>query len=129
MPVPMPSMVGAEFEVEAEKEGSTLVCAMVNRSEVITKESIRTTTDSCGLEELAQVNNLEEAKWTLADSEKLCRVQGWGSPYYFVSPQGHACVRLFSLPDDGAFSSLSFYPSSLFLFMRLCCGSAEALHN
>ncbi|CAM6095065.1 unnamed protein product [Calypogeia fissa] len=84
------------------KKGRTLACAMVNRSDVVANESIRTTSDSCGLEELAQANNLEEAKWTSADSEKLYRVQGWGSPYFFVSPQGHACVRLFGLPDDGS---------------------------
>ncbi|CAM6085435.1 unnamed protein product [Calypogeia fissa] len=103
----MPSMVSAEFEVEAEKEGRTLVCAMLNRSDVIAMESIRTTTDSFGLEELAQANNLEEAKWTSADSEKLCRVQGWGSPYFFVQHGSLFC------PPFLVFSSWTTFVSKL----------------
>lgn len=95
------------LEPEWRTTGKILACTAVNLSNAVAHDRLGTTTGTRD-EELAEVN-LGEAQWTSFDSEALYRVQRWGSPYFFVSPEGHACVRLFGLPD-GAFIFASFYP-------------------
>jgi hypothetical protein len=37
--------------------------------------------------------SLEEASWTVQDSEKLYCVKGWGNPYFSVNQAGHIAVH------------------------------------
>lgn len=41
---------------------------------------------------LVTVAQLPQASWTIEDSEKLYRIQGWGEPYFSINAAGHVTV-------------------------------------
>lgn len=41
---------------------------------------------------LVRVAQLPQKSWTIEDSEKLYRIQGWGEPYFSINAAGHVTV-------------------------------------
>lgn len=59
-----------------------------NNSEILNNTSLTNIYNR----EINQINSQQKTSWTVEDSEKLYRIQGWGSPYFSINAAGHVTV-------------------------------------
>lgn len=59
-----------------------------NTSEITNNTSLNNTHQT----EVAPIESQQKKVWTIEDSEKLYRIQGWGNPYFSINSAGHITV-------------------------------------
>lgn len=59
-----------------------------NTSDISNNTSLTNTSKT----EINQINPQQKKVWTIEDSEKLYRIQGWGNPYFSINSAGHITV-------------------------------------
>ncbi|GGA33619.1 biosynthetic arginine decarboxylase [Okeania sp. KiyG1] len=59
-----------------------------NTSDISNNTSLTNTSKT----EIERINPEQKKVWTIEDSEKLYRIQGWGNPYFSINSAGHITV-------------------------------------
>ncbi|MGB3510404.1 MAG: biosynthetic arginine decarboxylase [Microcoleaceae cyanobacterium] len=59
-----------------------------NTSEISKNTSLTNTSKT----EVDRIDSQQKQSWTIEDSEKLYRIQGWGNPYFSINSAGHITV-------------------------------------
>ncbi len=90
------TIAGTNLEGNEETMGVELTTSTIGNSmnnTVANGDEMRSQTRSDAPQATNQVHWQSRSKsWTLEDSEKLYRIQGWGEPYFSINAAGHVTV-------------------------------------